>query len=455
MADTLRNRFANAVNAFREGEDNRLKNTRLSDTEVNGGYGSRTSSRIRAGGERTTLASIYTRISLDCAMVDFRHARVGQNDEFLEIIPSNLHDCLTVSSNLDQTALAFKMDLLFTILQEGHAVVVPVDTTLSPSLGSYDILSLRVGRVVHWYASHVRVDLYDQRSGKHQEVTLDKNDVALIENPFYEVMNEPNSTLKRLQRKIFLMDSLDENLGSGKLDLIIGLPYVVKSQARKEQAEQRRKDMEMQLTGSKYGIAYTDGTEKITQLNRPAENNLQNQIEYLEGKLYSEIGLTQEIMDGTADEKAMLNYYNRTTAPILEAITQEFTRKFLSKTARTQRQVIKAMRDPFELVPLANLAELIDKFTRNEVATSNEMRGVIGWYPSTDPKADELRNSNLSQPAQADGAVAPDNGSTVLPPGSSTMTEKERKAVLKSLLYGNEIDLNPENSGSEDDQEGS
>ena len=446
MADTLRSRITNAVNAFRDGSDGEYKNVRLSDTElVDSLFSGRSSSPVRWGGERTTLASINNRIALDCAMIDMRHARIGRNDEFLEVIPSGLHECMTLNANLDQTALAFKMDLFSSLLEVGHAAVVPVDTTLAPEQGSYDILSMRVGRVVRWYAGHVTVDLYNQKTGRHQEITIDKNQVALIENPFYAVMNEPNSTLKRLQRKIYLLDAIDEQLGAGKLDLIIQLPYVVKSDARKEQAEKRRKDIETQLTGAKYGIAYTDGTEKITQLNRPAENNLLKQIEYLEGKLYAELGLTKEIMDGTADAKAMLNYFNRTTAPILRAVTDEFTRKFLTKTARTQRQAVKAMRDPFAMVPLDNIAELVDKFTRNEIATSNEMRGVIGWYPSDDPKADELRNSNLSAPGgegQA-GAEGAEDQNGVMSPGSPSLGVEEKRQVWKSLLWGDEISLDP------------
>lgn len=446
MADTLRSRFTSAVNAFRDGSDGEYKNVRLSDTElVDSIFGGRSSSmRGRSYGERTTIASIYTRIALDCAMVDFRHVRLGKNDQFLETIRSGLHEGLTLSSNLDQTATSFKMDLILSLLQEGHVAIVPVDTTLSPEIGSFDVLSMRIGKVTRWYASHVTVDLYNQKTGRHEEITLDKNQVALVENPFYEVMNETNSTLKRMQRKIYLLDAIDEQLGAGKLDLIIQLPYVIKSDARRQQAEQRRKEIEMQLTGAKYGIAYTDGTESITQLNRPAENNLLKQIESLESKLYSELGLTKEIMDGTADAKAMLNYYNRTTAPILKAITEELTRKFISKTARTQGQAVRAMRDPFALVPLDNIAELVDKFTRNEIATSNEMRGVIGWYPSDDPKADELRNSNLSAPVGDTAGGIPGEETEVMQPGSAVLGMEEKRQILKKLLWGDSIKLTSE-----------
>jgi len=325
-----------------------------------------------------------------------RHVRLDKNKRYIEDIDSGLNSCLTVQANIDQAARAFRQDIAMTLFDKGVAVLVPVDTTINPEkTGGFDILTLRVGDVVTWYPYHVRVSVYNEASAQREEVTLHKSAVAIIENPLYAVMNEPNSTLQRLLHKLNLLDAIDEQSASGKLDLIIQLPYVIKSEARREQAEQRRKDVEFQLKGSQYGIAYTDGTEKITQLNRPAENNLMAQVEYLTEMLYSQLGLTNEVMNGTADEKAMLNYWNRTVEPVLTAMVESMRRSFLTKTARTQKQDVKFFRDPFRLVPIENIAEIADKFTRNEIMSSNEIRQVVGLAPHSDPKADRLVNSNM------------------------------------------------------------
>ena len=346
--------------------------------------------------ERSIIAPIYTRIGLDVASVDIRHIQLDEARRYLNDRVSGIQDCLAVEGNIDQSAFMLKLDLITSLFDKGVVALVPVDTSSDPTVsGSYDVLTMRVGEIVQWYPYHVRVRLYNQDLGIHQEVTVEKASTAIIENPLYAVMNEPNSTLQRLIRKLNLLDAVDEQSGSGKLDLIIQLPYVVKSEARKQQADQRRMELERQMSGSKYGVAWADGTEKITQLNRPTENNLFKQVEYLTEQLYSSLGLTQAIFDGTADEKEMLNYHNRTIAPLLTAIVQEMKRKFLTKTARTQGQSIEFFRDPFKLVSIADLAELGDKLTRNEIVTGNEFRAVIGFTPSKDPKADELRNKNL------------------------------------------------------------
>jgi hypothetical protein len=365
--------------------------------------------RLRISNERSIISSLYTRLSVDIAAVDMRHVRLDDQDRYTEDIKSGLHNCLNVEANVDQTGRAFMQDMALSLFDLGVIAVVPVDTNVNPAgAGSVDIQTLRVGRIVSWFPRHVRVELYNDQTGRREEVTMEKKLVAIIENPLYSVMNEPNSTLQRLIHKLNLLDSIDEQSGSGKLDMIIQLPFVIKSDAKRQQAEQRRKDIEFQLKGSQYGIAYTDGTEKITQLNRPAENNLLAQVTYLTEMLYGQLGLTPEIMNGTADETAMLNYNNRTVEPILGAFADEFKRKFLSKTARTQGQSIMYFRDPFKLVPMSQLAELADKFTRNEVVTSNEFRGFIGMRPSSDPKADELRNKNMPAPLdQPAGEVVP------------------------------------------------
>lgn len=366
---------------------------------IGGGYSYRPDRfRLTRGNERSIVTSVYNRIALDVAAINIQHVQLDDEGRFLNVIKSGLNDCLSLEANLDQTGRAFIQDVVMSMMDEGVVAIVPVDTTIDPDISNgFDITSMRVGKVVDWYPQHVKLEVYNEQTGIRQTITMPKRSVAIIENPLYAVINEPNSTMQRLVRKLNLLDAVDEQSSSGKLDLIIQLPYVIKSDARRKQAELRRKDIEEQLSGSKYGIAYIDGTEHVTQLNRSVENNLMKQIEYLTSMLYSQLGITQSILDGTADEKTMLNYYNRTIEPILSAIVDEMKRKFLTKTARTKNKSIKFFRDPFKLVPISEIAEITDKFTRNEVASSNEMRQVIGWKPSDDPKADELRNSNISQ----------------------------------------------------------
>lgn len=360
------------------------------------------------GNERSIVTSVFNRIAIDAASINLQHVRLDENDRFLETLDTGLNNCLSVEANTDQTGRAFVQDAVMSMLDEGCIAIVPVDTTGDPnSTGAYDVMSMRVGKIVDWYPQHVKVRLYNERTGNKEDITLHKSIVAIVENPLFAVVNEPNSTLKRLIAKLNLLDAIDQQSGSGKLDLIIQLPYVIKTEARRKQAETRRQDIVNQLSGSKYGIAYTDGTEHITQLNRSVENNLMAQIEYLTSMLYSQLGITQSILDGTADDKTMLNYYNRTIDPILSAIVDEIKRKFLTKTARTQLQSIFAFRDPFKLVPVNDLSEIADKFTRNEILSSNEIRQIIGMKPSADPKADELRNKNLSKPEGGDSAPTP------------------------------------------------
>lgn len=350
------------------------------------------------GVEKSIVTSVYNRLALDAASIAIKHVRLDDNGRYIEEINSGLQNCLNVEANIDQTGRAFLQDVVMSMLDEGCVAIVPVDTTVNPAVsGSYEINTMRTGKILEWYPAHVRVRVYNDKKGIHEELTLPKSTIAIIENPLYAVINEPNSTMQRLIRKLNLLDVVDEQTSAGKLDLIIQLPYVIKSEARRKQAEERRKDIEMQLAGSKYGIAYTDGTERITQLNRPAENNLMKQVEYLTNMLYSQLGLTQSILEGSADEKTMLNYYNRTVEPIVSAIVDELKRKFLTKTARAQKQSIMFFRDPFKLVPVENIAEIADKFTRNEIMTSNEIRQIVGMMPSKDPGADELRNKNLNQ----------------------------------------------------------
>lgn len=350
------------------------------------------------GNERSIVTSVYNRIALDGSAIKILHCRLDENGRFTEIMDSKLNNCLTIEANIDQTARAFMQDVIMSLLDEGSVAIVPVDTDLNPEVtGSFDILSMRTGKIIEWYPEKVRVRLYNDRTGRKEEILVKKSSVAIIENPLYAVINEPNSTMQRLIRKLNLLDVIDEQSGSGKLDLIIQLPYVVKTETRRQQAEQRRADIEQQLSGSKYGIAYTDGTERITQLNRSVDNNLMKQIEYLTSMLYSQLGITQSILDGSADEKTMMNYYNRTIEPIISAIVDEMKRKFLTKTARSQLQSITFFRDPFKLAPINDLAEIADKFTRNEIMSKNEFRQVIGMKPSKDPKADQLINSNISQ----------------------------------------------------------
>lgn len=356
--------------------------------------------RMSRGNERSIVTSVYNRIALDVAALNVQHVRLDENGRFLSVIDDGLNNCLTLEANVDQTARSFVQDVVISMFDEGSVAIVPVDTMTDPNVsGSYDIQSLRVGQILDWYPQHIRARVYNEQTGRKEDIVVPKSAVAIIENPLYAVINEPNSTMQRLIRKLNLLDVIDEQSGSGKLDLIIQLPYVIKTEARRQQAENRRKDIENQLSGSKYGIAYTDGTEHITQLNRSVNNNLMSQIEYLTSMLYSQLGITQSILDGTADEKTMLNYNNRTIEPIISAIVDEMKRKFLTKTARSQHQSISFFRDPFKLVPVNDIAEIADKFTRNEIMTSNEIRQVVGMKPSEDPRADELRNKNLSAPS--------------------------------------------------------
>lgn len=359
--------------------------------------------RMSRGNERSIVTSVYNRIALDVAALNVQHVRLDGNGRFLSVIDDGLNNCLTLEANVDQTARSFIQDVVISMFDEGSVAIVPVDTTTDPNVsGSYDIQSLRVGQILDWYPQYIRARVYNEQTGRKEDIVVPKSAVAIIENPLYAVINEPNSTMQRLIRKLNLLDVIDEQSGSGKLDLIIQLPYVIKTEARRQQAENRRKDIERQLSGSKYGIAYTDGTEHITQLNRSVNNNLMSQIEYLTSMLYSQLGITQSILDGTADEKTMLNYNNRTIEPIISAIVDEMKRKFLTKTARSQGQSISFFRDPFKLVPVNEIAEIADKFTRNEIMTSNEIRQVVGMKPSDDPRADELRNKNLSEPSGSD-----------------------------------------------------
>ena len=360
--------------------------------------------RLTVKNERSILSAIINKMALDVANIDMRHCKLDKNDRFVDYVNSKLDNCLTIEANIDQTGRAFMQDAVMSMFDEGHVAIVPVDTIGDPiNSNSYEICTMRTGRVTAWYPSSVRVELYNERKGIREEITLPKHMVAIVENPLYAVMNEPNSTLQRLIRKLNLLDAIDEQSGSGKLDLIIQLPYIVKSPARKAQAEERRKDIENQLKGSKYGIAYTDGTEKITQLNRPVENNLLKQVEYLTSMLYSQLGITEGVLDGTAEEGVMSNYYSRTIEPIASAIADEMIRKFLTKTARSQKQTIMFFRDPFKLIPVEKIAEIADKFTRNEIMTSNEMRAVVGRKPSDDPRADMLLNSNLNHGSDIPG----------------------------------------------------
>lgn len=354
--------------------------------------------RLLRGNDRSIVTAVYNRMAMDVAAVNIEHVRCDIDGNFLEKMDSGLQNALTLDANIDQTGRSLIMDICMSMFDEGVVAVVPVDTTISPLIsGGYDIDTLRTGKIVTWYPEHIKVRLYNEKTGKHEELILPKKMVAIIENPLYAIMNEPNSTLQRLIRTINKLDLLNDNASSGKLDLIIQLPYVIKTEARREQAENRRKDIEAQLAGSRYGIAYTDGTERITQLNRSVENNLWTQVKELTSMLYNQLGLTQAIFDGTADEKQLTNYYNRTIDPILSAISEEMMRKFLTKTARTQGQAIKYFRDPFRLVAINEIAEMADKFTRNEILSSNELRAEIGFRPVDDPRADELRNKNLNE----------------------------------------------------------
>lgn len=353
--------------------------------------------RFTRGNERSIVTSVYNRIALDASAINIQHVRLDDNGRFSSVIESGLNNCLTLDANTDQTGRAFIQDAVMSMLDEGCVALVPIETDKDPDTGSFEIFSIRTGKIIEWRPKTVKVRVYNARTGKREDVCVPKSSIAIVENPLYAVINEPNSTMQRLIRKLSLLDVTDENTASGKLDLIMQLPYTIRTEARRKQAEDRRKDVEMQLAGSKYGIAYADATERITQLNRPVENNLMKQIEYLTSMLYSQLGITQTILDGTADDKTMLNYYNRTIEPIVSAIVDEMKRKFLTKTARTQKQSIIFFRDPFKLVPVNDIAEIADKFTRNEIMTSNEIRQIVGMKPSDDPKADKLINSNISQ----------------------------------------------------------
>ena len=397
MESTFSSRLKHAWNAFTNNRDPTLQ------YNIGQSYSQHPDvRRLTRGNERSIVTSVYNRIALDVSAINLQHVRLDDNNRFKETIKSGLNTCLTLEANIDQTGRALLQDAVVSMFDEGCVAIVPVDTTDDPYItGAYDINSMRTGKVVEWYPRYVKVRLYNDRTGQKEEVILPKTAVAIIPNPLYVVINEPNSTMQRLIRKLNLLDAVDEQSGSGKLDLIIQLPYVIKTEARRQQAEDRRKDIESQLAGSKYGIAYTDGTERITQLNRSVDNNLMKQIEYLTSMLYSQLGITQSILDGTADEKTMLNYYSRTIEPIISAIVDEMNRKFLTKTARAQGQSILFFRDPFKLVPVNDIAEIADKFTRNEIMTSNEIRQIVGMKPSDDPKADALINSNLNHPEES------------------------------------------------------
>ena len=393
MELTFGSRLKHAFNAFMN------RDPTVGQGSMGPGYSMRPDrSRLTGGNERSIVTSIYNRIAIDVAAININHCRVDENQRLVENIDSTLNTCLNLEANIDQTGRAFMQDVVMSLLDEGCVAIVPVETSIDPAVSSsYDIWSMRTGKILEWRPEHVRVRVYNEKTGCREDITVPKKTVAIVENPLYAVMNEPNSTMQRLIRKLNLLDAVDEQSGSGKLDMIIQLPYVIKTEARRKQADKRIKDIEDQLKGP-YGIAYTDGTEKIVQLNRPIENNLMKQIEYLTNMLYSQLGITQTVLDGTADEQTMLNYYSRTIEPIISAIVDEMKRKFLTKTARTQMQTIKFFRDPFRLVPVGNIAEIADKFTRNEILTSNEIRQIIGMKPSDDPKADQLINSNLNQP---------------------------------------------------------
>lgn len=395
MELAIGSRLKHAWNAF---TGNRDPTVRYRD--IGPSYGIRPDRpRFTGGRERSIVTALFNRMAMDGAAIDIQHVQLDENGRFKSVIKSGLNECLTLSANIDQTGRAFKQDIIMSMLDEGNIAIVPVDTTRDPNdTDSYDIESMRVGKIIEWYPAHVKVRVYNERTGKKEDLIMSKRTVAIVENPFFAVINEPNSTMQRLIRKLALLDAIDEQSGSGKLDLIIQLPYVIKTDARRKQAEDRRRDIERQLSGSKYGIAYTDGTERITQLNRPVENNLMKQIEYLTNMLYGQLGMTPSVLDGTADEATMLNYYTRNTEPILAAIVDAMKRTFLTKTARTQNKSIVFFRDPFKLVLVNNMADIADKFTRNEILSSNEIRQIIGIKPSSDPKADKLINSNLNQP---------------------------------------------------------
>ena len=394
MELSIGSRLKHAWNAFTGNRDPTIRYR-----DIGPSYGIRPDRpRFTGGRERSMVTALFNRMAMDVAAVTIQHVQLDKNGRFESIIKSGLNECLTLSANIDQTGRAFKQDIVMSMLDEGNIAIVPIDTTRDPNdTDSYDIDTMRVGKIIEWYPAHVKVRVYNDRTGRKEDLIMSKRTVAIVENPFFAVINEPNSTMQRLIRKLALLDAIDEQSGSGKLDLIIQLPYVVKTEARRKQAEDRRADIERQLSGSKYGIAYTDGTERITQLNRPVENNLMKQIEFLTSMLYSQLGITQSVMDGTADEATMLNYYTRNTEPILAAIVDSMKRTFLTKTARTQNKSIEFYNDPFKLTPADKLAESANAYTRNGILTPNEFRHIMGFKPSNDPKADQLVNSNVAQ----------------------------------------------------------
>lgn len=399
----IKTRIKHAWNAF--ADDSLLRPMSAGLGPSTSGRNNPQRSRRSYNNERTMVASVYTRIGVDCSMITIRHVQLDDQARYTQDVDSELNKCLTLEPNLDQGPTAFRLDAVTSLFDVGFVALVPVETTMNPNFGNgFDVLELRVGEIVNWYPKHVRVRVYNQESGKNEEVTLPKDKVAIVYNPFYAVMNEPNSTLQRLVRKLSLLDAVDEQSSSGKLDIMIQLPYVIKNDTKKAMAEERRTAIEDQLKGSQYGIAYIDGTEKVTQLNRPAENNLLKQVEYLTNLLYSQLGITPGIMDGTADEAAMINYYNRTIEPLITAFVEAMRRSFLGRGAVERKETIAFFQDPFKLIPLSQLAEIVDKLTRNEVLSSNEVRGILGFKPSTDPKADQLVNSNMPQPASQTGS---------------------------------------------------
>jgi hypothetical protein len=432
----LTDRLVHAWNSFINPNET---NADTSFGALGASYGSRPDRvRLRFSNERSIISSIYTRLSIDIASVDVRHVRLDPNARYVADMDTGLNSCLTVEANLDQAARAFRQDIAMTVFDKGVAAIVPVDTTLDPATtGAFDVKTMRVGEIVAWYPHHVRISLYNEAVGYRQEITLNKSFVAIVENPLYSVMNEPNSTLQRLIRKLNMLDSVDEQSSSGKLDLIIQLPYIIKSESRRKQAEQRRADIEFQLKGSKYGIAYTDGTEKVTQLNRPVDNNLLEQITYLTTMLYGQLGLTEEIMNGTANEASMLNYINRTIEPVMAAVTEAMKRTFLTKTARSQFQSIMYFRDPFKLVPITNIAEIADKFARNEIMSSNEIRQVIGMKPSTDPKADKLQNSNMPIPVVSTSTTNTAQSTSAAPQQTTAPIDSAAQDAIVNGVFSN------------------
>lgn len=436
METSIISRAKRAWNAFLNNKD-----PTIYYRDIGAGYSYRPDRpRFSRSNERSMITALYNRIALDAAAIAIQHVRLDDNGRFLEVMDTGLNECLTLEANLDQTGRAFIQDAVMSMCDEGCVAIVPVDTSDDPNVtNSYDIYSFRTAKITKWYPEHVELYVYNERTGEKEYVKVPKKMVAIIENPFYSIMNEPNSTLQRLIRKLNLLDSIDEQSGSGKLDLIIQLPYVIKSDARRKQAEDRRKDIEMQLSGSKYGIAYTDGTERITQLNRPVENNLMKQIEYLTSMLYSQLGITQGILDGTADEKTMLNYYSRVIEPIVSAIVDEMKRKFLTKTARSQKQSILFFRDLFKLVPVNEMAEMADKLTRNEIVSKNEIRQVIGMKPSDDPKADMLINSNISQSNETMAEINGTSETDGISDPNSTVTEED--SIVEQLLNSLESEV--------------